>query len=754
MIREIESMLFRKGNRRIEIRFITDKIVNIFLTNKDERRKDTIAIERKEYAPSKYDVKEDEKFLILESSALKVRINKDDLTVAFLNKEDEVINEDYKEVEFNDEKVFCYKKLLDDHFYGFGEKAGYLDKKGEDFVMWNTDEFRTHNKTTNVLYASFPFFIGLSKKFTYGIFFDNSYRTYFDMGKKSEEYYFFGADGGQMNYYFIFGDNIKEVVENYTFLTGRMELPPLWALGYQQSRYSYEPAEKVLEIAKTFREKDIPCDVIYLDIHYMDGYRVFTWNKEGFSEPKKLLEELKKLGFKVVIIVDPGVKRDPDYKVYKEGIEGDYFVKDKYGITFVGKVWPGEACFPDFFQKRVRDWWGEKLIDFIKDGIDGIWNDMNEPSVFDTPNLTMPEDNIHILDGEKVLHKEVHNLYGLYMAIATKDALLKYKSNERPFILTRSGFSGIQRYSAIWTGDNRSLYEHLLMSFPMIMNMGLSGVTFAGADVGGFVGDCDGELFIRWLQAGIFIPFLRNHSALDTRNQEPWAFGEIYENIARKYIKMRYEFLPYIYDLFYIASKKGYPVMRPLVFEYQEDENTHNLYDEFLLGESFLVAPIYLPSKTKREVYLPKGVWYDYWQISKYEGEDYYLVDAPIDRIPLFVKEGSIIVKQEVGKNTEDVKESKIIEIYGGREGKYIHYEDDGKTMNYKNGEYNLYEIKFNLEESVLRIDIEKTHSGYQSGVKKFYINLRGFPPLKEIFINEKKFKSDERLEVLLKESF
>ncbi|MDK2815246.1 MAG: alpha-glucosidase, partial [Thermoanaerobacter sp.] len=320
MIKTSEGIIVRNEKRKLELRVLSDKIINVFVSDKEEKRKDTIAIERKEYDIPKFTLKEELESILIETNSLKVKIDKNDLSVSFLDKNENIINEDYKGgVKFSETDVRCYKKLREDHFYGFGEKAGYLDKKGERLEMWNTDEFMTHNQTTKLLYESYPFFIGMNDYHTYGIFLDNSFRSFFDMGQESQEYYFFGAYGGQMNYYFIYGQDIKEVVENYTYLTGRISLPPLWVLGYQQSRYSYTPQERVLKIAKTFREKDIPCDVIYLDIDYMEGYRVFTWNKDTFKNYKEMLKQLKEMGFKVVTIVDPGVKRDYDYHVYREG---------------------------------------------------------------------------------------------------------------------------------------------------------------------------------------------------------------------------------------------------------------------------------------------------------------------------------------------------------------------------------------------------------------------------------------------------
>jgi alpha-glucosidase len=734
-----DGIIVQKNGKKLQIRVISSKIINVFITDKDEMRKDTIAIEKKKCGIfDDFKVSEGPDSITIKTKSLIINIDIKDLSLRFLNSNGTIINEDYNGgVRFNKNDIRCYKKLNEDHYYGFGEKAGYLDKKGEKLEMWNTDELMTHNQGTKLLYQSYPFFIGLNKQYTYGIFLDNSFRSFFDMGFESNEYYYFGAKGGQMNYYFIYGENIKEIVENYTYLTGRINLPPMWALGNQQSRYSYTPQEKVLKVAKTFREKEIPCDAIYLDIDYMEGYRVFTWNKKTFSSYKEMLKKLRDMGFKVITIVDPGVKKDYAYNIYREGIENDYFVKDKFGIPFIGQAWPGESLFPDFLREDVRHWWAEKIKEFVNEGIDGIWNDMNEPSVLDTPNKTMPEDNIHNLNGFKVLHSEAHNVYATYMAMATKEGLLRAKPDERPFILSRAAFSGIQRYAAVWTGDNRSLYEHLLLMMPMIMNLGLSGQPFAGADIGGFGDDGQEELFIRWIEAGVFTPFLRVHSAIETKEQEPWSFGKRCEDISKKYIRIRYEIMPYIYDLFYISSQKGYPVMRPLIFEYQNDENTHNIYDEFMLGDNILVAPIYLPSKEIREVYLPKGIWYDYWSGKKFEGSKYYLIEAPIDVIPIFVKEGAIIPKQNVQAYIGEKQiDELVIEVYGGFNGRYIHYEDDGKSFKYKNGEYNLIDINFEYIDGILKISIDKIHSGYNNGIKKYKFIFKNFVNLDKVFIN------------------
>lgn len=615
-------------------------------------------------------------------------------------------------------------------FYGLGEKTGHLNKRGYHYKMWNTDNPKPHVESFDTLYKSIPFFIGLKDKQAFGIFFDNTFETHFDMGKENGEYYYFGAVDGNLDYYFIFGPEMKEVVAGYTRLTGRTPLPQRWALGYQQCRWAYVPEDRLMEIAGNFRKKKIPCDVLYLDIDYMDAYRVFTWDKEKFPKPEQMLSRLKAQGFKVVTIIDPGVKKDKGYSVYEEGLARNYFITDKDGIPYVNKVWPGDSLYPDFTNAATRKWWAEKQKLMVDYGVDGIWNDMNEPASFQGP---LPDDVLFDNDGVPAEHREVHNVYGHYMAKATYEGLKEY-TDKRPFIVTRACFAGTQKYASVWTGDNFSFWEHLRMSIPMLMNLSISGMSFCGTDVGGFSFDCTAELLSRWVQVGCFTPLFRNHSSIMTRDQEPWAFDERTEEINRKYINLRYRLIPYLYDLFWHGEESGLPVIRPLVMHYQEDECTYEMNDQFLCGENILVAPVAEQGKTARMVYLPAGdSWVDYWTKEVMAGGQYVVKEAPLDICPVYIKQGSIVPNYPVQNYLgEKIIEQLILDLYPGNLAtRYIHYQDDGESFAYKNGTYNSYGFSMSSEKNkaLIQIDIDKLHSGYEQVYRGFVLKINNVKP-------------------------
>jgi len=448
-------------------------------------------------------------------------------------------------------------------YYGFGEKALPISRHNQYMVMWNTDTF-AYPPGLDPIYQSIPFFIALHQTKAYGIFLNNTHRTYFDMGKQDPLRYTFGTSGGELDYFVFTGGKErtpKNVLRDYTQLTGTTSLPPLWALGNQQSRWSYTPEAKVREIANLFVENKIPLDVLYLDIDYMNGFRVFTWDNKKFSDPKKLISDLREKGIRTVVIIDPGIKVDQGYYVYKDGVEKNVFVKTKEGKELHANVWPGVCAFPDFTKKEVREWFGMFYKQHFEEGIAGFWNDMNEPGVFipnetnephhyHHPLKTFPLDTIHDGDGLKGDHSRYHNVYGMQMARATFEASKKLQPDKRPFVLTRAGFAGVQRYSAVWTGDNQATWDHLALTIPMLTNLGVSGVPFVGADVGGFTGNPSPELYARWLQAAALTPFLRSHSEIASKAQEPFAFGEDFTKINRATIELRYSFLPYLYTHF------------------------------------------------------------------------------------------------------------------------------------------------------------------------------------------------------------
>ncbi len=577
----------------------------------------------------------------------------------------------------------------DAHYYGFGEKAGPLERRGTSMTMWNSD-IPAYAASADPLYQSIPFFLSLRKGKAHGLFFDNTYWSSFDMGKESRDQYSFGAEGGEVNYYVIAGPSPHDVVGRFTELVGRMPLPPKWSLGYQQCRWSYFPESRVREIAQGFRSRSIPCDVLYLDIDYMEGYRIFTWSQKNFPDPKRLIKEMGAEGFRVAVILDPGIKADSSYPAFRTGLEGNHFLRYPDGRIYYGDVWPGRCAFPDFTSRATRRWWGDQMEELIQTGVRGFWNDMNEPSVFNVPSKTVDLQVLHDDEGLFTTHAKNHNIYGLEMTRASYEGALRYNPAERPFVLTRASYAGGQRYSAAWTGDNTATWEHLALAVTMCLNLGLSGQPFVGSDIGGFIGYPSGELFARWLQLGAFTPLMRAHSVINEKNKEPWEFGDDFTATNRKTINLRYTMLPYLYAVMAEASATGIPAMRPLIFEYPDDTRFINESTSFLLGPDLLVAPVLLPEARTRDVTFPGGTWYDYWTGTPFTGSRTHTVAAPLDQIPLFVREGAILPSQQVVQHTgEQPIDPLTLTVYpleANGTAVRAYYEDDGLSFDYQKG--------------------------------------------------------------------
>ncbi len=602
--------------------------------------------------------------------------------------------------ESSSDAVTIVKKLgKDDAIYGLGDKPGCLNKRGYSYVNWNTDDPAPHVDSFKSLYKSIPFFMVLGDDYCYGIFADNTYKTTFDFGFENTDYYFIEHEKGELDYYFMPGKDMADVVGLYTSLTGTTPLYQRWIYGSHQSRWGYYTQDEVLDIADKFRELDIPCDVIHMDIDYMNGYRVFTFDDKKFPDVKGLSDKLADRGIKLISIIDPGVKKDEDYFMYKEGMDMDAYAHAAGGEVYENAVWPGTSVFPDFTKETVRNWWGDKTKILLDHGIRGIWNDMNEPASFNGP---LPDD----VQFEYGAHEKVHNIYGHYMAKATYEGLAKNDDGKRPFVLTRAAYAGSQKYCGGWTGDNHSIWSHIALSLEQVCNLSVSGLAMCGSDIGGFGSDTTPELLVRFYEAAVFVPFFRNHSAMGTRRQEPWQFDETTIDAVRKTVKLRYRFIPYIYDLAHECEKTGAPIVRPLVYEYPADRHVRNISDEYMLGSFVLVAPVITPGKEAREVYLPDGDWYDYYTGEKYSGGRYILADAPLDKVPVFIKAGAIIpVADGDIRSTEDITEDKIsILTYPGK-GSFVHYQDDNETFAYRDGAYNAIEYTLDgdkLEKKVL----------------------------------------------------
>ncbi|WP_420379556.1 glycoside hydrolase family 31 protein [Gilvibacter sp.] len=595
-------------------------------------------------------------------------------------------------------------------YYGLGDKPMHFNLKGKRVENWVTDQY-AFGKDQDPLYKAIPFYVGLHSDKAYGIFFDNTFRTFFDFCQERRDTTSFWAQGGEMNYYFIYGPGIDRVVSSYTDLTGKPEMPPLWALGFHQSKWSYYPESNVREVASKFRELRIPCDAIYLDIDYMDGFRCFTWNNEYFPDPKKMIDDLEADGFKTVAIIDPGIKIDKDYDIYNEALEKDYFCKRADGPLMKGKVWPGECNFPDFTNPKVREWWADLYHELIGEtGVHGVWNDMNEPAVMEVPTKTFPLDVRHDYDGHPCSHRKAHNIYGMQMARATYHGVKKYTYPKRPFIITRSAYSGAQRYCSSWTGDNVATWEHLWVANQQIQRMCLSGMSFIGTDIGGFAEQPTGELFSRWIQLGVFHPFCRVHSSGDHGDQEPWSFDEEVTNIVRDYVELRYQLLPYLYTMFWEYAQEGIPMIKPLVYFDQEDHQTFYRTDEFIFGNDILVCPILEPNAQGRRMYIPRGLWYNYWSDEVVEGGKELWVDADINKIPLFVRSGSMIPKYPVQQYVGEKKvESLTLDVYYKEgKGQAKVYEDGQDGYDYKKGRFSLRSFKLTGKTNELIIQQHK----------------------------------------------
>ena len=480
------------------------------------------AIAKEHWEPVDTEMREDDGLLTLSTSATTARITLNPLRVSFADPEGREFAADdgalgMGVVEQPGTDIFSaplgnpvrlYKSREEgERYFGCGERTSGLEKTGTYQVFWNVDPPAGHTASFNNIYSSIPFVLSMRDGRVYGLFFDNTHRVEFDLAHEDSDLSYYGAEGGNIVYYVFCGPTPREVLDRYTELTGRTPMPALWALGNQQCRYSYMSADEVRDVARNFRERDIPCDTLYLDIDYMDGYRVFTWNKESFPQPKNLVTELKGQGFNVVTIMDPGIKVDEGYPVYVEGRERDLYCKTSSGEEYHNVVWPGVCAFPDFANPATREWWGENLRAILDKGVAGIWCDMNEPSLFVPRQSTMPNDIVHPGGGEPKLHGQVHNAYGSLMARAVREGLLRIRPDERPFVITRSGYAGLQRHALQWTGDNSSWWEHLWMSMPQLQNLGLPGMAWAGVDIGGFFDDCDGKLLARFTEFGVFQPF-------------------------------------------------------------------------------------------------------------------------------------------------------------------------------------------------------------------------------------------------------
>ncbi len=673
--------------------------------------------------------------VVVSLSRIDIVVEKLDLAIAIKDKKGHIISQDLVAFENirhyeNGTNKIIYKKEIPEgeHFYGLGDKPAHPDLRGKKFTIWGTDQYGYYDYT-DPLYKNIPFYIGLHSYQTYGVFIDNTYKSTFDFGHTKSDVLEIEIDGGELNYYFIYGPEMIDVASRYALLTGTPELPPLWALGYQQCKWSYFPESNVYEVTERLRKEQIPCDVFYLDIDYMDGFRCFTWDNEKFPQPSKMIAKLKENGFKTVVIIDPGIKIDQDYPIFQQALEKGYFCKAGEGGYIKGKVWPGDCYFPDFTNPEVRDWWRDLFKELISEnGVSGVWNDMNEPALFDVPNKSFPLTVRHDYDGEESSHKRVHNVYGMQMSRATYEGVKKYTFPNRPFVVTRSTYSGGQRYSSAWTGDNIASWDHLIVANTQTQRLSISGFSFCGSDIGGFIDQPSAEMYVRWVALAIMHPFFRTHSSGDHGDQEPWSFGEEALGLVRNFIQLRYKFLPYIYSTFYEYVKYGRPMLRPIYMYDQHDYHSHYRADEVVHGNHILYAPIIGEGTTKKTLFFPKGCWYYYFDNTLWEGSKEHTLNIPLSESALFIKEGTILphypVMNFVGEKNID-KLTLLVYNKKGIESSFL-YEDQGDGYDYITGVCN--EVYFSFDGSQINVKIMQSREGhFVPQYKKYIVRLIGF---------------------------
>jgi len=614
----------------------------------------------------------------------------------------------FLQIEGKNAVQFTFPEHVD--LYGTGEVLGDLRRNGTDVTLWNTDNYEYGKFEGKQLYQAHPWVLGVRKDgSSFGILADHSWRQQIVLDDKVT----FISEGPSFRVLVIMKDSPQEVMKALGELTGTMAMPPLWALGYQQSRYSYYPDTSIKELADEFRARKIPADVIWMDIDYMDGFRVFTFDPEGFPDPKGLNDYLHDKDFKSVYMIDPGVKQDSLYSVYQQGTAGDHWVQTAGGKEFNGEVWPGQVAFPDYTQPRTQKWWASLYTDFMNLGIDGVWNDMNEPAVFDGPGGSMPDSNLHRGGGALPMDKHLryHNVYGLLMVRSSREGIMAVNPEKRPFVLSRANFLGGQRYAATWTGDNSATWDNLKMSIPMSINLSLSGQPFNGPDIGGFTKSPSPEVFANWIALGAYYPFSRNHTSNETEAQEPWAFGEEIEQVSRTAINRRYRLMPYLYTLFQEASQTGMPIMRPTFFADITDTSLRGEQQSFLLGEDLLITP-----QWAEDLKMPQGDWQE---ISLEENTDKYQASVKL-------RDGAIVPVGHVIQSTVDYSTSELtlfvnLDAEGKASGSL--YDDAGEGYGYQSGDYAMLNFEATAVDGKVEVRIEQTE-GSRTMDRKYKIAL------------------------------
>ena len=615
--------------------------------------------------------------------------------------------------------------------YGLGEMPRGINKRGWHYITNNTDESR-HSEDKLSFYGAHNFLLVRDGNTCFGLFVDFPGKVYYDIGYTRHDLFSFHTETPDYDLYLLSGGNENAICKEFRTLIGRSYIPPRWAFGLAQSRWGYKTEEDVREVARQYKEHDLPLDMICMDIEYMQDYADFTVNKERFPDLTKLSADLKAQGIRLVPIIDAGVRIDPNDPTCTEGLEKGYFCKKADGTPFVAAVWPGKAYFADFLRPEVREWFGHKYKTLTDCGIEGFWNDMNEPSLFYSPErlraflndmaALREKDNIeqeefflrviggamglmnspadyasfyHEVDGQKVRHNQVHNLYGGSMTRAAGEAFADLRPGQRTLLYSRSSFIGSHRYGGIWLGDNNSSWAQLLANIQMMPSVQMCGFLYSGADLCGFSSDTTPDLALRWLEFGLLTPLMRNHSAVGTRMQEYYRFPEVLPAV-RNMIRLRYALLPYLYSEFMKAALENTSYFRPLAFDYPDDPDAREVEDQLLLGEGLMVAPVYVQNAHGRHVYLPEPMkLLRLRAVDDYDEEilpaGHHYIRCALDEVLLFLRPGHIVPVAQPANNTSELDDASLTLwsfLPDGESAEYRMYRDDGVTTEYEKKEH------------------------------------------------------------------
>jgi alpha-glucosidase len=722
-----------------EVTTYTPQIIRVRVSNTNEFKPLSYALVSSAVPTNDATIKESGNTIELSTNTITAVIEKQpQFRIIFKNSKGDVINEDASGnglgISYIGNRFSTYKKLQEgERFIGMGEALGNLDRRGTGIALNNTDTYKYGDPRLS-MYSSIPFYMGLHNNVQYGIFYNNSYASFFNFGLSTPQFVSTTFQGGDADYFFMYDASPAKIIEHYTSLTGRMQLPPVWSIGYHQSKCSYMSEQEVEWIASTFRKKQLPLDCIVLDADYQQGYRPFTANKERFPDIAALAATLKAQQIELTASVYPGVAIDSNYHSYKDGLQQKVFLKYADGNYFNTEIAPVQCYLPDYTNPSARQWWKDKMNWLPQNGIHGYWNDMNEPAL---GGSYIPDNVVFDFDGRKTNALEAKNVYGFQMARSSYEAALQNSMERRPFVLTRSGFAGVQRYAAMWSGDNTASDEGLLGSVLLNNQLGISGLAFSGHDIGGFIGDGNKELYQRWIQVGAFSPFCRNHKGCGGSAGEPWVYGAEAEAISKIFIGFRYRLMPYIYSAFYEASQTGMPIAKSLAVDYPFDDKVYdNKYQyQFLFGQNMLVIPVTSEEKTKK-FYLPKGEWYNLYTDKKIVGEKEMTEEIPAYRLPLFVKGSAIIPMQSMVQSTkEQPSDTLFLHIYNGNgQNSFVYYEDAGDGFAYQKGEYCKRIIQLLPNEK--KFIITKQEGSFNSKFKKIQLILHGFDEVMAVMHN------------------